>query len=130
MNRVIKFRGWHKPTGRMIDLKKITPLALTADFPGDGLFIPFSEDVILMQFTGLKDVDGTDIYEGDVLKLIRNDKELPHFYKVHYDAPSFRINSIVPEGEEDLGLPLADSNIFYKSIKVIGNIYEQPHLIS
>jgi uncharacterized phage protein (TIGR01671 family) len=66
MNRIIKFRGWNKAVNQMVDLKKITPFALSHDI--NGLFLPFDENVILMQFTGLVDKTGKDIYEGDIVK--------------------------------------------------------------
>jgi uncharacterized phage protein (TIGR01671 family) len=64
--REIKFRAWNIVTKTMIDLKKITPLAL--DIDTNGLFIPFSDGLIIMQYTGLKDINGKEIFENDVVK--------------------------------------------------------------
>lgn len=63
-NRVIKFRVWQN--GRML-------------FPGDGVLQevyfdanPWNEktDGIVMQFTGLLDKTGRDIYEGDIVQFV------------------------------------------------------------
>ena len=81
MSRPIEFRAWNKKTRRMVDCKKTTPLAVHPDLlmAGlDGVFIPFHEDLIIEQYTGLKDKkrteefpEGQKIFEGDKLK-VRN----------------------------------------------------------
>ena len=64
--REIEFRAWNIVTKTMIDLKKITPLALGIDT--DGLFIPFSDGLILMQYTGLKDKNGVKDWIDDIVE--------------------------------------------------------------
>lgn len=62
--RVIKFRGWNKRGGKMVDLGKLTPLVLNGDCGSlEGIFLPFHEDIELMQFTGSVDRKGREIYE-------------------------------------------------------------------
>ena len=78
MSRPIEFRAWNKKTRRMVDCKKTTPLAVHPDLlmAGlDGVFIPFHEDLIIEQYTGLKDKkrteefpEGQKIFEEDKVK--------------------------------------------------------------
>jgi uncharacterized phage protein (TIGR01671 family) len=68
----IRFRSWDPVNKKMVDLKKITPLALDSNLRCDGIFIPFNGSE-LMQFTGCQDRNGKDIYEGDVLAREEND---------------------------------------------------------
>lgn len=111
MSREIKFRVWDK-----ID-EDIAPLV---ELHSDWVAIPIMdeggghleqrklEDVELMQFTGLKDVNGVEIYEGHIIK--------KHF---EYEDEIEIINDI-------RNLPSYDLS---KS-EVIGNIYENKDLLN
>lgn len=100
-------------------------------------------DFILMQFTGLLDKNGKEIYEGDVIKVLDRDwsdmeKDTKHLI-VYYAKDSFiLINKTgVKERESD------NSNHYNKDwyetklykeygrdrFEIIGNIYENPELL-
>ena len=108
--REIKFRAWDKKNKIMIDPEML-----------EGLFGNMKSDdgqTILMQYTGLKDKNGVEIYEDDVVK-----------YK-------FTNTLIIPvtwhqwEEEMSTGVGFYFPWFFEKDdIEVLGNIYQNPELL-
>lgn len=80
-----------------------------------------SKDVILMQFTGLLDKNGKEIYEGDIVNWTEIDPMSPNPNKVtevkwENWGFNFRMN-------------WEDGQVSPISYEVIGNIYENPELL-
>lgn len=124
--RELKFRAWATKSGKMIDLKAITPLALDKRIldDGDGLFIPFRDDIILMQFTGLLDRNGEEIYEGDIVRYDFGAPRADHG-PVEWSAEECgwmlrRISSSTVRIHKPLS----------KHFEVIGDIHKNPELLS
>lgn len=130
MNREIKFRAWHKPTKTLFPVYSITPDFIAEDCY-DGIYtkpttMAERSDCELMQYTGLKDKNGKDIYEGDILQWM-NDGEVISLGPVKWRNEvclwaidiGVGLNTIEPE---DLWVP----NTVYE---VVGNIYEHPTLL-
>ena len=79
MNREIKFRAWHKDLKKMFKIGQITLEEGTWNFePNDrgfiGMSIPYQTSFVLMQYTGLHDKNGKEIYEGDIVKDVDDGK--------------------------------------------------------
>src|ERR1700744_1929251 len=99
--REIKFRAFNTLTGKMIDLYKTTLLALDANLSCDGIFVPFVDEYKIMQFTGVADKNGKEIYEGDILKDGKDENN--NIGVVYYYAPQFVVQTL-----EDVPYALAE----------------------
>ena len=130
--REIKFRAWDKGLKRMIYLSE--PTVENDDFSGivfklrDYFVSAFSsdriEDLELMQYTGLKDKNGREIYEGDIVKTETdyiNTGKITEIGVVEFYEEG--LVWIINYGETQINLAYAEN------IEVIGNIYENPELL-
>ena len=133
MNREIKFRAWDKETKKMVKVQRLTLIDTlgwhTCSMCGHHIGLS-GNPYILMQYTGLKDKNGKEIYEGDQVrfKLILTDEygekeqlgtDMTGW--IIFEAGGFAIR---PYGEDDfIDFDIASlSNDF----KITGNIYENP----
>jgi len=137
MMREIKFRAWDKVEEKMRNVslmdkcnrnnsKYQTLWFYGLDSARDYADI---EDCILEQYTGLKDKNGEEIYEGDTLEDCGETDCFGHCYLAF---PSVRWNKLkgcyvcrYPDGEELLLSDVCPE----KYCKVIGNIHENPELV-
>lgn len=135
MNREIKFRAWNKPQSRMMEWNEVRHLSDLADLYGDKVYD-------FMQFTGVKDKNDKEIYEGDICSLdvlaakegtvIDSNDDEPHFLvppkndymigEIKFTNGMFGLFFQSDEGEFFIEM---DS----ESMQIIGNIHENPELL-
>ena len=133
-----KFRAWLKSVGEMVEVLEI-------DFYNKEVAYIWTEqvsdyeleqtrevdkidDLVLMQYTGLKDKNGVEIYQGDVLEVEKNEDGT---YKGTINGKTFfdrfqgYSSKIEIEGIHNI------NNLRYwnNRVRVIGNIYENPELL-
>ena len=116
MQREIKFRAWALYSREMF-------------FPSDEFFLSEGKldpipNTILMQYTGLKDKNGKEIYEGDIVDAqIGNEYGSWSSQQVsvvwHQDATCFAIKHPTEDLHASIG----------RDVVIIGNIYENPELL-
>lgn len=125
-----RYRAWDNWRERMSVVDRIY-----IDTKGVRLYDDFGEywrdfnDVKLMQSTGLKDKNGKEIFEGDILKVANNDSSWFEVVKYDHDKAMF-ISKEVNLKYEVPETPLYDlfSPYLFK-VEVIGNIWEDGDLI-
>lgn len=115
MSREIKFRIWDKINKKWLK-----------HFNANLLNIGDLSNVELMQYTGQKDKNGKEIYEGDILKY-----NFPYDGRIKHVNPVFHMTSQASYGVLDIygnAIPLyrISSNNYFE---VIGNIYENRELL-
>ncbi|ECX6968599.1 hypothetical protein F6523_13495 [Listeria monocytogenes] len=84
------------------------------------------DDVLLMQYTGLKDKNGKKIFEGDIVRNING--EYSYIGIVNKDRYTFYIKGVAPKDNYDFA-DVSDTVTGKSSLIVIGNIHENPELL-
>lgn len=129
MNREIKFRSWDKISKVMCQVAELS--FWDPDLDNDTIIYDLSsgfnhryiskEDIELLQYTGLKDCNNKEIYEGDIVKcedgigtIYFHQKGYWFVYQPNALLAKFGICKMVKD---------------YDCIEVIGNIYENPELL-
>lgn len=132
MKREIKFRGIRLDNGKWVigDLILIKGGALILPI-GKGWDQHRVDAETVGQFTGLKDKDGRDIYEGDIIECADSRGEpIRHFVEFckerGYYAQYFADHSPLPAYEAG---PIYQDYIDKLGKYVVGNVFDNPELL-
>jgi YopX protein len=125
MTRKIKFRGWHQGVNKMFSAEELAEDQLTLLSTGkfinvnsiDTRLSEIYENILPLQFTGLVDKNGREIYDGDIVS--------------NETFPKLLVNWM----EKYLSWTVSDLNLnvgflsYFDNFVVIGNQFENPELL-
>lgn len=144
MTREIKFRAWDKVDKVMMDnvyMRRVNMdlIDFKRSCEGPRWTVNMEcPDIILMQYTGLKDKDGKDIYEGDIVKSTSDivtwksnkptgKKAINHYSIVYINKEArFATKKFTNDKHESFHLRQESIAKYYE---IIGNIYESSNLL-
>lgn len=110
--REIKFRAWNKRDKYMDEFNVF-----------DANECMREDDYVLLQYTGLKDKNGKEIYEGDIVSGLSGINLHADKHLIEFKDGAFGVGGMgLSEGSNEY-------NWTIDNIEVIGNIYQNPELL-
>lgn len=120
MNREIKFRAWDKENKKFFEpATRLNAMTISITLNGEIIGHPNIGEItslyVLNQYTGIDDVTGKQIYEGDIIKDVSAKPSFEGIRSVDYYYGSFGVK---------------DYHLWQlPKIEVVGNIFENPELL-
>lgn len=120
-----KFRAWWKKGRMMFNVATIDFLEKEVKSRANLMFT--FDDIELLQSTGLKDKNGKEIFEGDIVKYKSGWKTFTEEVAYNNNFGGFGVIDTGANVIFTFGELLVHINL--SSLEVIGNIYENPELL-
>src|SRR5579864_1711158 len=124
MSRIIKFRAWRKSTGWADEVTVYGDGSWSAKF-GDIEGYDADDGVVLMEWTGFRDTQGKEIWEGDIVRINHPADLTGDFTNAVGDVFWWDEEGGWYHGNNH-GRP---PKRMWEYVEVIGNIYEHPELL-
>ena len=126
MGRDIKFRAWNENYKQMKKLFGIDMEEKRAFLDDELMSWWMLDHCEAMQYTGLKDNTGSEIYEGDIIEFRMNTYQGTYRGKVIFEKGCFILEYKIIGGFREYLYQVSKAE---EQFEVIGNIYEAPHLL-
>lgn len=130
MNRKIKFRAWDKVKQIWCNYKIDDGTVYFMDNDTGCLYRNYPgkyENFDLMQYIGIKDINNIEIYEGDIVKLSKENSDFKEIGVVKFDEN--KASYVLETQDDDLSYNISYYNYHKVYYRVIGNIYENKELL-
>ena len=137
MNRKIKFRAWSKEYKRWAtheELLGVIPVSATVLSPSTITVCAKNDDDedewIPLQFTGLLDKNGKEIYEGDILASKYDKRPFEIIWKDGIGDLQQEVGFWMLNKFTNSVFMIHQGHINDRKLEIIGNIYESPELLN
>lgn len=124
-----RFRAWDKEFKEMVQVDALVfdEQIIKATYKNGNVVKEDLKNYILMQSTGLKDKNGKEIFEGDIIAINVEDIETPINARIFQNSKIGILMFHVFEDNEDVPMVelLEDDSVAFA---IIGNIYENPEM--
>jgi hypothetical protein len=132
MNRELKFRVWDKQDKSFLSEEYLKHFKVAISWDGKSVYQNFicgdkkvDDEVIIQQYTGLKDKNGKEIYEGDIC----NAGMVTGPIDFIIGGFSLASNPLIEFLPKDACVFSPDFDPSWIDVEVIGNIFENPELL-